>query len=214
MISKAKAGRLFAMILAPLVLAAPRALAQEAPAVAAADAEMAVVDGSQDPARMAAASALMDILIPPGGEAEWAASFISPAMDNGFAAMTESTEFKQMIESAPRARAVVERFMARVRSSTLDTASSELPALRNAMTAAHARQFSVAQIAEITAFMRTPTGYAYHQASPNLLTDVDVARWQRTVMEQTQEALAPVLQQFITEIAEVAAKADSPTPAE
>lgn len=195
------------LALTPLIWTAP-ALAQDATTESAVTAETESEEAI-DPARLAAASALMDILIPQQGEAEWAASFITPAMDNALITMTESTEFKAMIEAAPRSRDVLDRFFARVRSVTVETATSDLPTLRNAMAAAHARQFTVVQIEEIAAFMSTPTGRAYNIAAPRLLADEDVARWQRSVLVRNQEALAPILQQFITEMASVAVKADS-----
>jgi hypothetical protein len=51
-----------------------------------------------------------------------------------------------------------------------------------AMTRAYARRFSLAELADMKRFFASPSGQAYVQKSPTVMSDPDVMRWSQTMI--------------------------------
>ena len=185
-------------ICAVLLLAVPLpVLAQSASVPAQAPAPLA----RPDAARLAAARMLIDELMPPATREQMIDGMIRPMLANIQRGMAEQPAFAAAMSADPRAKAIFDRFMARQFDRTTERMRAGLPGMVDAMTAAYARRFDPAQLAEILAFFRTPTGRTYMRESMTIMADPDVAAWQRTTMADSMGHIQDDIAQVAREIA-------------
>lgn len=195
---------LFAASALALTCAATFAQAQEA-------APAAVQETSVDPAREAAAGAVVDHIFPAGTYARM--------MDGTFQAMMKSAmngagdmPLRDMAAISGASQAELEKlgsatlnqimeiydpaFKQRM-SLMMDTMSVELgkmmttfePAMREGLTQAYAKRFTTEQMADLNRFFETPSGKAY--AKDSMLIFMDPA-----VMERMQKAMPELMKQM------------------
>jgi hypothetical protein len=158
-----------------LALAAP-SLAQATPSVAA---------PAPDAARHAAAAELVDLIFPPATREQMIGTMMRSLLANMQQGMLQNGPFAKMLGDDPRLQKAFADFLAAQQQRSLETMRAGLPGMTAAMTNAYARRFDVGQLNELKAFFRTPTGQAYMQASMTIMSDPDVAAWQRDLMTRS-----------------------------
>lgn len=152
-----------------------------------------------DPARVAAARALIDILLPPASREQMIDGMMQPMLANLRRGFTANPQFAAALGGDPRVKAMFDQFMAKQLARTTETMHQGLPGMVPAMANAYARRFDLQQLHELRTFFETPTGRAYMQASFTIMSDPDIAAWQRQLMTQSmahvQEDVAAFAQQ-------------------
>ena len=169
-----------------LALAAP-SLAQPSgadpapPAAAVPDRE----PSRPDQARLTAAGELVDLFMPPGSMREFMTGFMpdddtilamaAQQLGIEIAGMTREQQARAVEEQgASRDRHFSERF--RIMSEVMRRVSAEAmaemePEMRAVMVTLLARQFTATELAEISAFFRTPVGSRYARTSMTMMRD-------------------------------------------
>lgn len=180
--------KLMAMLLA---LAAPATLHAQATPPAAPQAATPL-----DPARVAAARELIDLLLPPATRDQMLSGMMTPMLANLRRGMAEAPGFSDTINSDPRMRALFDRFLAEQELEVTRTLRESLPGMTPAMANAYARRFDLQQLRELRAFFETPTGRAYMQASYTIMNDPDVAAWQRDMMTRSMARVQASVAKF------------------
>lgn len=153
-----------------------------------------------DPARLAAARALIDILMPPATRDQMVVGMMKPMLANMRQSFTNSPDFAAALGADPRVKALFDQFMAQQEARTTELMREALPGMFPAMAKAYARRFDLQQLRDIQAFFETPSGRAYMRASFTIMSDPDVAEWQRRMMAQSmshvQDDVAGLVQQI------------------
>lgn len=188
---------LFALVLAA---AAPLpALAQTAPASAPAP----------DPARIAAAQALIARIMPPERIDQTVDQMMRPMMANLRNAMLSSPDMQKALEKMPKAKATFDTFIDDEFARSIALTKQWMPTMLEAMARAYARRFTTAQMAEIGAFFDTPTGKVYAAQASTIMADPDMLAAQRTMMTKAMEGLQQRAQVMAQKIAQdIAAEQD------
>lgn len=179
---------------------APAAAVAPAPAVAAAPI------AAPDPARLAAARELIDVLMPPETRERMIESMIAPMLGNLQQGMTQSPMFSSAMAEHPEMQTQFAAFLERQQKSTMTLMRAGLPGMIEAMARAYARRFDVAQCRDIKAFFATPSGRAYMQQSLTIMSDPDVAAWQRSMMQSSMANMQADVAEFAKEAAKPEAK--------
>lgn len=179
------------MIALALALAAPVA-AQAAPAPTAAP----------DPAKLAAARALIDVVMPPEARDGMVDAMLRPMMANLQQGLMSNPMFQKDMAD-PKRRAVFDRFLAQRNEATLAKLRAGLPGMFTAMERAYARRFTIEQMADAQAFFATPSGRAYMREGMTIMSDPDVQAWQRTLMQDAMGDMRGEIAQLIAELAAV-----------
>ena len=154
-----------------------------------------------DPARLAAAHELIDVLMPPATRAQMVESMMTPMLANLRQGMTQNPDFAKTMNADPRVKALFDTFMARQQTRTMTMMRDALPGMSDAMARAYARRFDVAQMRDIKAFFGTPTGRLYMQQSYTIMADPDVGAWQRTMMANSMTGVQADVADFAKQIA-------------
>lgn len=183
---------------AALTLAMPAAaLAQQAtpPATAAA--------APIEPARLAAARQVIDLIMPPATRAAMIRSMLDPMLTNIRQGMMQAPVFADAIGRDQRARATFDTFMTRQNEKTMAMLEADLPSMVEAMSRAYARRFTVAQLGDLRTFFETPTGQVYMREASTLMSDPDVAAWQRQMMARSMERVQQDVAAFAKDMAKI-----------
>ena len=181
------------MILAAALLAAPAAQTP-APGPQATAAE------AIDPARLAAAKATLEVLMPPERRAAMFDATMAPLMASVSQAMADAPSMKEALGKNPKSAQAFRRFMDVHQQRTTTRLKAALPGMFAAMERAYARRFTVAQLGEIAAFFRTPTGRAYMDQGMTIMSDPDVLAWQRELMRSSMATVMEDAKSFAADI--------------
>jgi len=154
-----------------------------------------------DPARVAAARELMDILLPPASRDQMMQGMIVPLMTNLRQGMTQNPQFQATMRSDPRIKPMFDQFVARQEARTTALMRDALPGMVPAMANAYARRFDLQQLRDLRTFFETPTGRAYMQASFTIMSDPDIAAWQRQTMAQSMSHIQEDIATFARQVA-------------
>lgn len=184
------------LAIAAALLAPATQAAAPAPAAAGADAI--------DPARLAAAKRTLEVLMPADKRAAMFDTILAPMMANVQQTILSSPPAKAALDGDPKVTAELQRFIGKQQERTRRTLNDALPGMFMAMERAYARRFTTAQLDEVSAFFRTPTGRFYMDQSMAIMSDPDVLAWQRGLMQQ---AMAGVEEDMKTLQAEITAEA-------
>lgn len=175
------------------LLASVPAAAQLAPAPQAAPAP--------DPARLKAARALLDLLMPPATREQMIGGMMTPMLANIQRGFSDNPAFARAIGADPQMKAMFDSFMQRQLARTTETIRAGLPGMIEAMTRAYARRFDVAQLDELRRFFGTPTGQAYMREGLTIMADPDVAAWQREMMSRSMSQVQADVADFARQVA-------------
>jgi len=154
-----------------------------------------------DPARLAAARELIDVLMPPASRAQMIEAMIAPMLGNLQQGMAQSPMFSSAMADHPEMQTRFATFLARQQARTMTLMRDGLPGMVEAMARAYARRFDVAQCRDIKAFFATPSGRAYMQQSLTIMSDPDVAAWQRTMMQSSMANMQADVAEFAKQAA-------------
>jgi hypothetical protein len=179
-------------------------LAIATPAMAVAQAPVEAPAAAPDPARVAAARALVDVMMPPATREQMLRDMMAPMLANLRRGISQNPQFVAALDSDPRLRALFDGFMAKQEQRTTAMMQDSLPGMLPAMANAYARRFDLAQLKEIRAFFETPTGRAYMQGSVTIMSDPDVAAWQRQLMSQAMAHVQEDVAEFTRQVAALA----------
>lgn len=145
----------------------------------------AVTEAPVDPARLAVARIVIDLLLPPSSREQMIDSMTasqSAIMRQGF---TTNPQFTKAFGDDPRVRRAFNDFLLRMSERSRAETRALLPEYSEALARAYARRFDLKQLDDIRAFFDTPTGHAYSQISIAAMSDPDVVAWQRNVMARS-----------------------------
>lgn len=182
-------------LIAAFALAAPPAAFAQgaAPAPAAAT--------PVDPARLTAARAVIDQIMPPATRAQMIEAMLAPMLATVSQTAAKDPRLAKLLGDKPEAAAAFTRFMERQNARTVSNLRNELPAMVEAMSRAYARRFDAAQLKEISAFFATPTGKVYLERSQTIMTDPDVIAWQSRLMGKSMGTIQQDVDTLTRELA-------------
>lgn len=187
----------FALILAPAATAgAPPVAVKDAPAASAA----------LDPARLAIARDVVDLVLPPDRREQMFMQVIDTMLSNMLAGITKGIQLEESLRAYPKLRTILGTFIKRQRDLVLADLKESQPELLLAYANAYARTFDVAELELIKAFLSTRAGAKFAQRSVDMLRDPDVAAWQRATAERAQRREKAELEKFKAELDEAIAE--------
>ena len=153
-----------------------------------------------DPARVAAARVLLDVVMPPAKREAMIDGMMKGMMANLSQSMLNSPQMKAAYEADPRAGEIFQRFFTGQQQSTIAMLKENFPGMIDAMAHAYARRFTVAQMGEMRAFFETPTGRLYIDQAATIVNDPDVAKWQRDLMGKAMARIPAEADAMMAEI--------------
>jgi hypothetical protein len=175
---------------ATLALSPVAAHAQTAPAAASAP----------DPARLAASQALIERIMPADRRDAMIEQMVRPILANAREAMLSAPPFAEMARENPKLASAMNDFMSGEFERSIASTKAAMPAMLDAMARAYARRFTLDQMRDIDGFFQTPSGRAYVETAPTIMSDPDVQAAQRAMMMQTmsgiQERMAKLVETF------------------
>lgn len=155
------------------------AVAQTAPATVSAP----------DPARLTAAQALIERIMPADKRDAMIEQMVRPMLANAREAMSSAPMFAEMTKKNPKLGATMNAFMDEEFERSIATTKAAMPAMLEAMARAYARRFTLGQMRDMDNFFQTPSGRAYIEQVPTIMTDPDVLAAQRAMMTQTMSGM-------------------------
>lgn len=154
-----------------------------------------------DPVHLQKAMHVVELVIPPSQRDAMFRAVIDSMTSNMLKGMMDADpDIQKTMDSNPDLKPVFERFIARQRTFVIDDLKENMPSLMLAYGHAYARQFSPAELDEIAAFFSTPAGAKYVQRATALLTDPDVAEWQRRLAATSHKRMPEEMKKFLEEI--------------
>jgi hypothetical protein len=153
-----------------------------------------------DPARLAAANALMDQIMPPATRNQMISSMMASMNQMMLQAFRQNPELSAAIEKEPDAGAVFERFMQRQQAFQTEQLTMNLPGMLDAMAHAYARRFSLSELHDIATFFATPSGQAYLVQAPTIMSDPDVTAWMGTLMKSSMQKMPNQIAELLADL--------------
>ncbi|WP_213982514.1 DUF2059 domain-containing protein [Sphingomonas sp. dw_22] len=169
---------LAAATLAVALPAAP-ALAQTASSTATAP----------DPARLAAAQALIGKIMPADQRDAMIERMVRPMMENMRSAMMSSPMFDAAKAENPKFAEVMDEFIKGEFEHSISMTKAAMPGMLDAMARAYARRFTLDDLKAISAFFETPAGRLYAAQAATIMSDPDVLAAQRTMMTEAMSGM-------------------------
>lgn len=185
----------------PLLAALALGIAAGAPAPCPAQEPPGPVAAELDPHRLELAREIVDIAYPPPRRREMLLAAVDAITAQARSAATGSG---QMLDSD--VDRILQRYLERSRSVSDRAIVEHIPALFGAFARAYARQFTIAELTEIRAFVGTPAGSKYVQRSPGLLSDPDVAQANSAYIATVMAALRPLQADLRRELTDYSTK--------
>ncbi len=149
--------------------------------------------------RLVAAQQLMSAMMPPEQRDAMIEQMITAMMDNIVPGIKQSFRQRGTLDNPDIAK-IFDRFIARQTQSAIEQLKVEMPELIEAMSRAYARRFTTVQLGEMHAFFRTPTGQLYVTEVMGIMSDPDIAEWQRASMAKSMEKLPEELKKLQEEL--------------
>ncbi|WP_109808957.1 DUF2059 domain-containing protein [Sphingosinithalassobacter portus] len=159
-----------------------------------------------DPARLAAADALLDVMMPPERLDALVDGMLRPMMANMRGAISESPDFQRMAKDSPEMSAKLDRYLSAQLERTIAMTREAMPEMIEAMKQAYARNFSVDELNEMAAFFGTPTGQAYIERMPQVMADPAILAVQRNMMQRAMAEAQQSLGEFMQDLSAEGAK--------
>ncbi|WP_315759818.1 DUF2059 domain-containing protein [Sphingomonas sp. Y38-1Y] len=159
-----------------------------------------------DPARLAAARAVVEQFLPEAERDRMVDAMLEPIHANTMDAILSSAELTPVFEKDPTFKTRFRAFMNDEQKRSMALLKTSMPELSDAIAKAYARRFTEAQLKEIGAFFATPTGRAYVGQSMTIMSDPDVQAAQRTMMTQSMQGMQTRIAAFVRDAATAAAK--------
>ena len=194
------------LVATPAFAQKPPLVADKAPLVANNAPLVARATETIDPARVAAARTLLDVVMPSTKRDGMIDGMLKGMMVNLSQMMVNSPKLKAAYEGDPRAGTIFQRFFVQQQQSTIAMLKQNFPGMVDAMARAYARRFTTAQMGELRAFFETPTGRLYIDQAATIASDSDVAAWQRDLMIKSMARIPADVDAMMAEIKALAPK--------
>ena len=191
-----------ALALTPLLTDAP--INPAATGATAADAPL-------DPVKVELARDIVAIVLPPDQRDKMMGAMLSAMMNNIVSGTLQGLGVDDKIASEPAVQSIFQAFVERQKKLALEDIHDALPGLVEAYAHAYARMFTIEDLREIKAFVQTPAGTRYMQRAAGLLSDPDVADWQRKLAAQGAARQQGEIQRLKSELEAVGLKLPSRT---
>ncbi len=153
-----------------------------------------------DADNLAAAIRLVDLILPPRQRSDMINSMVGAMLKNITDGILADPSLQSTLNEHPEMRTVFANFVERQRVKSLTQMEESLPGLVDAMGRAYARTFTADQLADMHDFFATPTGQVYVTKSVSLMSDPDVAAWQRGSMQDSMADLPGEIERLMTEL--------------
>jgi hypothetical protein len=157
--------------------------------MAPAGAQTAPVAAAPDAARLAAAQALIEQIMPADRREAMIEQMVRPMIANAREAMANAPMFADMTRDNPKLATAMNGFMDEEFERSIATTKAAMPALFDAMARAYARRFTLDQMRDLSNFFRTPSGRFYVETAPTIMSDPDVMAAQRAMMTQAMSGM-------------------------
>lgn len=165
-------------------------------------AEPAVSVTQPEAGRLTAAEHLMSAMMPAEQREAMIEQMVTAMMTNIMPSIKNALDVEGMLTN-PGVEQVFDRFLARQQKSAIDQLNVQMPMMIEAMSRAYARRFTAEQLSEMRAFFSTRTGQLYVKESMGIMSDPDVAAWQRNSMTKSMEKLPEELKTLRQELEEI-----------
>jgi hypothetical protein len=182
-----------------LPLALVCVLAPAVPAFAQSAAAPAVQ--APEPARLAAAKALIAKIMPQERIDAMIDQMMRPMMANLRGAMLQSPQMQAAFAKDAKAKATLDAFVDSEFQHSVALTKQSMPTMLEAMARAYARRFTVAQLNDVSSFFDTPSGKLYAEQAPTVMADPDVLAAQRAVMEKSIRGTMERAQAMVAKLA-------------
>ena len=144
----------------------------------------AAPDTALDPAKVALARDIVAVVLPPDQRDRMMGAMLNAMTNNIMSGTLQGLGIDDKIASEPALRSIFSAFVERQKKLAIDDIHDALPGLVEAYAHAYARMFSIEDLREIKVFVQTPAGTRFMQRAPGMLSDPDVADWQRKLAAQ------------------------------
>jgi hypothetical protein len=155
-----------------------------------------------DATRLAAATQVVERILPPAERNALAEQMIRPMIASMSNAMFASPNLAKAMKENPRLEPAMRRMLTNETERAIVNLREGLPLLADAMALAYARRFDAGQLSEIQAFFDTPTGARYIRESMTMMSDPDVAAAQQKMMAKSMEGMQERVAALVSEIVE------------
>lgn len=177
------------IIAAVLLTVASPVLAQPAPVTAVA---------GPDAARLAAATRLVDVVMPPALRDMMIAQTTDAMAANIGKAIMNSPQMVAAFEREPRARPIYERYLAKQGEETRRLMREMMPEMLGVMARYYANSMTVTQLNEAHDFYATPSGQAFALAAAQVLANPEYAALFQSMTTKAMQR-APLVMQGMAE---------------
>jgi hypothetical protein len=160
-----------------------------------------------DPARLAAARQVIDLIIPPADRDQMVDRMVKPIMIEMRQTFSQMPFYQQSVAANPAVAERFNKFLDARQEKMFVALRTNLPGMIEALSRAYARRFDLKELGDIRAFFETPSGRVYAASSFTLMQDPDILTWQRQLMTSQ---MADMQQDIATFFADLPAS----TPAE
>ncbi len=188
-----------AVVMAALLCGTP-AYAQSTPA------ESTTNPTPIDATRLAAATAMLDVVLPPDTRDAMLDQMVGAMMNNMTSAVVNDPTLAALFDGDPDAKALLTRFVTRQQDASIKLMKESLPEMVTAMARAYARGMSVTELDDTTRFLKTPSGKAYLGKSMTIMVDPDVVAWQQAMMKKAMARMPSEIEALVTEATALAEK--------
>jgi hypothetical protein len=154
-----------------------------------------------DSEKLAAATNLINVIMPPEKRKAMIDAMVSPMMRNVVLVAELDSKVSKLYADDPEYKLIFRRFFDKVENYTLSKLELEMPALTTTMSRAYARQFTLQEMKDATAFFSSPSGIAFSEKSVTLMADPGVRKWQIDMMVGMKEEFDPMIKAFANEAA-------------
>ena len=152
------------------------------------------------PETLAAAQALMDVILPQSGRTAMIDQMVKPMMQNIVQGITQQPDLQEVFKQDPGVEAIFSSFVDRQIGRATVSLETEMPRLVAAMALAYARRFTQQEMAEMKVFFLSETGKSYLKNSQTIMSDPDVASWQRNMMAKSMGDMPGEIEKLTSEI--------------
>lgn len=153
-----------------------------------------------DPARLAAARTVIEQIFPAATRQQTMQGMMSAMMANIRQPLMTNPDFAAAVQKDPRVKKIFDDFVDRQLARSTELLNANLPGMVDAMAHAYARRFDISQLHDLSVFFSTPTGKIYLANSMTIMSDPDVAAWQRDLttrsMKTVQSDIADLVKQI------------------
>jgi hypothetical protein len=153
-----------------------------------------------DPARLEAAEAFLETIMPKENRSAMIGSMVRPMMQNLVAGIQNAPDLQEAFADDPELQKIFARFVEKQTERSMDKLNAGLPDMMVAMKRAYARQFSLKELSDAKVFFATSSGKAYMSKAGSIMADPDVAKWQQELMATSMQELPAQMKEFMDEV--------------